>query len=115
MELSHELFRGLGTETSFTQSKCILTSLANYLYSGTWNTLIDGVQTRIRLREILARSRYVVDTYATVVGESPKIHPVHLVAGAGNRNMGLCPLRWHRSDDSYAEHLKSVGLSQTYC
>lgn len=109
MELSHELFRRSGTETSFTQTKYILVSMANYLYTGTWNTSIDGDQIHIRLHEILARSRYLADAYVTVVGDSPKIHPVNLVAGAGNRNMGLCPFRWHRSDDYYAEHLKSVG------
>ena len=67
---------------------------------------------RIRLRELLARSRYVGDTFATVVGESPKIHPVHIVAGSGQ--VGLHPVRWSRTDDSYSDHLKSVGASRTY-
>ena len=67
---------------------------------------------RIRLRELLARSRYVADTYATVTGESPKIHPVHMVAGSGQ--VGLYPVRLSRRDDSFSEHLKSVGSSRTY-
>lgn len=47
---------------------------------------------RIRLREVLSRSRYVADTFATVAGESPRIHPVHMVAGSGQ--VGLYPAHW---------------------
>ena len=68
--------------------------------------------TGIRLREILTRSRYVADTYASVVGESSKIHPVRIVAGS--RKVGLYPMRRKRNGASYAEHLKSVGSVQTY-
>ena len=67
---------------------------------------------RIRLREILAKSRYVADTYETVTGESPKIHPAHLVAGTGK--VGLHPMRISRNDDSFEERLKSVGSSRNY-
>ena len=49
----------------------------------------------IRLRDVLARSRYVADTFATVVGESSKIHPVHMVAGSGQ--VGLYPAHWARA------------------
>ena len=68
--------------------------------------------TRIRLRDLLACSRYVADTYATVVSESPKIHPVHMIAGSGQ--VGLHPVRGTGGEDSYAEHLKTVGSSRTY-
>ena len=68
--------------------------------------------TPIRLRDVLARSRYVADTYATVVSESPKIHPIHVVAGSGQ--VGLYPVRLAGGDDYYAEHLKKAGTFRTY-
>ena len=68
-------------------------------------------KTCIRLRDILARSRYVADTFATVVGESPKIHPVHMVGGG--RQVGLYPAHWARRDP-YAERLWIVGSKRTY-
>ena len=66
---------------------------------------------RIRLRDVLARSRYVADTFATVVGDSPKIHPVHMVAGSGQ--VGLYPVHW-AGGDPYAERLWIVGSKRTY-
>ena len=65
----------------------------------------------IRVRDVLARSRYVADTFATVVGESPRIHPVHMVAGGGQ--VGIYPAHWARGDP-YAERLWIVGSKRTY-
>ena len=67
---------------------------------------------RILLREVLARSRYVADTYAAVTGEAPRIHPVHMVAGSGQ--VGLHPIRISRNENSYEQRLRSVGSSRTY-
>ena len=68
-------------------------------------------ESRIQLRDVLARSRYVADTFATVFGDSPKIHPVHMVAGSGQ--VGLYPAHWARGDP-YADRLWIVGSKRTY-